>query len=116
LWLIPDGFLPEGSSGEQESHEAVCVLNTLDKEVSLLISFYFEDREPVEGIRAVVPARRTRHIRTDLPEHLGGIELPRGVPYAVRVESDSPVVVQHSRLDSSQQALALMTTLAYPVA
>jgi hypothetical protein len=26
-----------------------------------------------------------------------------------------PIVVQHTRLDSRQAALALMTTLAYPV-
>jgi ABC-type sugar transport system ATPase subunit len=46
---------------------------------------------------------------------LGGQSLPRGVPYAVRVASDHPVVVQHSRLDTSATALALMTTLAHPV-
>jgi Anabaena sensory rhodopsin transducer len=35
--------------------------------------------------------------------------------YAVRVASDHPVVVQHSRLDTSATALALMTTVAHPV-
>ena len=30
VWLIPDGFLPEDSSGKFVSHEAVCVLNTGD--------------------------------------------------------------------------------------
>ena len=116
VWLVPDGFIPEGSTGEQESHEAICVLNTSDEEAGLLVSFYFEDREPVKDVEVVVPAERTRHVRTDRPEQLGGAEIPRGVPYAVRVESDVPVTVQHSRMDTTQAALSLMTTLAYPVA
>ncbi|MDQ3855236.1 MAG: sensory rhodopsin transducer [Chloroflexota bacterium] len=114
IWLVPDGYLPERSTGEQVSHEAICVLNTGEQEAHLTIAFYFEDREPVKGISATVPGERTRHIRIDQPEQLGGAELPRGVPYAVRVESDVPIVVQYSRLDTSQEALALMTTLAHP--
>jgi hypothetical protein len=115
VWLIPDGYLPERSQGDQPSHEAICVLNTGTNDATLRITFYFEDRPPLREVAVVVPAERTRHLRTDQPEQLGGQALPRGVPYAVRVTSDHPVVVQHSRLDSSATALALMTTLAHPV-
>jgi hypothetical protein len=31
------------------------------------------------------------------------------------IVSSVPVVVQHTRLDSSQPALALLSTIAYPV-
>jgi hypothetical protein len=110
VWLIPDGFIPEESSGTQESHEAICVLNTSAEEARLSISFYFEDREPVRDVEAVIPPERTRHIRTD---RLG--EIPRGVPYAIRVESSVPVVVQCSRMDTTQAALSLMSTMAHPV-
>ncbi len=41
LWLIPDGFLPEKSSGDQVSHEAICVLNTGSEDAHLDITFYF---------------------------------------------------------------------------
>lgn len=116
VWLIPDGYLPVESTGAQISHEAICVLNASERPARLLVSFYFEDRDPIKDIEVVVPAERTRHVRTDLPEQLGGVELPRGVSYAVRIEGDVPVVVQHSRMDTSQEALALMTTLAHPVA
>ncbi len=112
VWLVPDGFIPEESSGSQESHEAVCVLNTSRDEARLLISVYFEDREPVKDVEVVVPPERTRHIRT---ESLDGAEIPRGVPYALRVESSVPVVVQCSRMDTTQAALSLMTAMAYPV-
>lgn len=113
IWLVPDGYIPEASTGPR-SHEAICVLNTSVRDAHLSIAFYFEDREPIKGVRVDVPAERTRHVRTDIPDHLGGAEVPRGVPYAVRVESDVPVIVQHSRMDTSQAALALMTTLAHP--
>lgn len=114
IWLIPDGFIPEESSGAQPSHEAICVLNVSKEEAELSVSFYFEDREPMKNVRVRVPPERTRHIRTDFPEHLGGAEIPRGVPYAARVESSVAVTVQHSRMDTSQKALALMTTMATP--
>ena len=112
VWLIPDGFIPEASSGSQESHEAICVLNTSAEKARLSISFYFEDREPLKDVMATVPPERTRHIRTD---QLGRAEIPRGVPYAIRVESSIPVVIQCSRMDTTQAALSLMTTIAHPV-
>jgi hypothetical protein len=112
VWLVPDGFIPEESSGSQESHEAICVLNTSAEEARLAISFYFEDREPVKDVAVVVESERTRHIRTD---RLDGVEVPRGVPYAIRIESSVPVTVQCSRMDTTQPALSLMTAIAYPV-
>ena len=39
VWLFPDGFIPGESSGAQESHEAICVLNTSGEEARLSISF-----------------------------------------------------------------------------
>ncbi len=112
IWLIPDGFIPEASSGSQESHEAICVLNTSDEEARLTISFYFEEREPIMEIEVIVPPERTRHLRTD---RLEGADVPRGVPYSVRVESSVPVVVQCSRMDTTQPALSLMSAMAHPV-
>jgi hypothetical protein len=112
VWLVPDGFIPEESSGSQESHEATCVLNTSAEEARLSISFYFEDQEPVKDVTVVVPPERTRHVRTD---SIDGAEIPRGVPYAIRVESSVPVTVQCSRMDTTQPALSLMTAMAYPV-
>ena len=112
VWLVPDGFIPGESTGAQESHEAICVLNTSVKQARLSISFYFEDRNPVKDVVVIVPPERTRHIRTD---KMDGVEIPRGVPYAVRVESSVPVTIQYSRMDTTQPALSLMTAMAHPV-
>jgi hypothetical protein len=113
-WLIPDAYIPDRSTGDLPSHEAICVLNTTNSDARLEFSFYFEDRDPIVGVTTVVPAERTRHIRTDDHAALGGVELPKGVPFAIRVRSDVPVTIQYSRLDSSQDALALMTTMGHP--
>ena len=40
--------------------------------------------------------------------------VPRGTDYSSVLESDQPIVVQHSRLDSRQAENALITTMAYP--
>ncbi|WP_276352043.1 sensory rhodopsin transducer [Cohnella caldifontis] len=114
LWYIPDGYIPETSSGQLTSHESVCVLNCSSEEALLRFTVFFEDREPIEDIMVVVPGRRTKHIRTS-SLNKNGRTIPPGVPYAMEVVSDIPVVVQYSRLDSSQAENALMSVMAYPL-
>jgi hypothetical protein len=111
-WFVPDAYLPEESSGEAVSHESACLLNTSDEDAHVRLTFYFEDREPVGPIDLTLAARRTWHVRLDDPRQIGGIALPRGVPYAYAVESDVPIVVQHSRLDTSE-GYTLFTTIAH---
>jgi hypothetical protein len=112
-WYVPDAYLPGESSHGVESHESACLLNTGETDASVRLTFYFEDREPAGPVELVLPARRTRHVRLTDPASLGGLELPRDVPFAYSVESDVPIVVQHSRLDTSAGAYTLATTVAY---
>ncbi|UVI28005.1 sensory rhodopsin transducer [Paenibacillus spongiae] len=115
VWYIPDGFIPPTSAaGAYESHESVCVLNTSTEEALLKFTIFFEDRDPIENILVVCPGRRTRHIRTSSLSH-EGTSIPVGVPYAIEVISDIPVIVQYSRLDATQAENALMTTLGYAI-
>jgi len=113
-WAIAEGYIPGTSTGPEPamtSHETFCVLNAGDVDAHLRVTLYFADREPVGPYRVTVPARRTRHVRfNDLsdPE-----PVPRDTDYASLVESDVPVVVQHTRLDSRQTANALLSTLAF---
>ncbi len=114
-WAIAEGYIPASSTGpepEMLSHETVCLLNTGDRDAKVEITLYFNDREPVGPYRITVPARRTRHLRfndLDNPE-----PVPRATDYASVIESDVPIIVQHTRLDSRQAELALLSTLAYP--
>lgn len=116
VWYIPDGYLPVHRPEQTDlvSHESLCLLNPSSHEAHVTLTVYFEDREPLRGIALTVPPERTWHVRLDRPEHLGGHALPRGVSYALKVESDVPIIVQLSRMDVTQPNLALMTTMGFP--
>lgn len=113
-WAIAEGYIPSKSTGEGralESHETVCMLNTNEQDANVEITIYFADRDPIGPYRLVVPARRTRHLRfNDLTEPA---QVPRDTDYASVIESDQPIICQHTRLDSRQAELALMTTLPH---
>jgi hypothetical protein len=113
-WAIAEGYIPTWSHGpepEMESHETVCILNASGRDATLEITLYFADREPVGPYRATVPARRTLHLRFN--ELSDPEPVPRGEDFASVLVSDVPVVVQHTRLDSRQAELALLSTLAF---
>ncbi|MGE5506775.1 MAG: sensory rhodopsin transducer [Actinomycetota bacterium] len=114
-WVIPEGWIPGASTGggrALESHETACILNAGDADAHIAITLFFADVDPVGPYHVTVPARRTRHIRFN---DLGDPPVPRDTDYASLIQSDVPVVVQHTRLDSRQAALALITTIAFPV-
>lgn len=96
------------------SHEAFCVLNASHRDAQLLITIFYTDRDPAGPYRLAVPGRRTRHFRFN--ELQDPEPIPTATPYSSLIESDVPVVVQHTRLDSRQSENALMTTIAYPAA
>ena len=114
LWAIPEGYIPEESHGpepEMTSHETACLLNPSEHDAHVRLTLYFKDREPAGPYEVTVPARRTLHLRFN--ELKDPEPVPRGTDYASVIESDVPIVVQHTRLDSRQTRNALMTTLAY---
>lgn len=114
-WLIPDCFLNSVSKNASVSHEAICVINTTDEDAEIKLTLFFENREPVLGFSSKCGAKRTHHIRMDKITNEKGELIPRDTPYAALVESNVNIVVQYSRLDTSEVEMALMTTMAYPV-
>lgn len=115
-WAIAEGYIPGKSTGQgraMESHETACLLNASDQDAHVEITVFFVDREPAGPYRVTVPARRTRHVRfNDLSEPA---PIPRDTDYASLISSDVPIVVQHTRLDSRQAELALISTMAFPL-
>ena len=114
-WAIAEGYIPPGGTHADdrrfESHETACLLNTNAQDAHVAITIYFKDRDPAGPYRVTVPARRTLHLRFN---DLGDPEpIPRDTDYSSVIESDVPIVVQHTRLDSRQAALSLLSTLAY---
>ncbi len=114
-WVIAEGYIPGASTGQGrafESHETACILNAGEREANVRITLYFADRDPVGPYPVKVGARRTKHVRfNDLKEPA---PVPRDTDYSSVIESDVPIIVQHTRLDSRQAALALLSTMAFP--
>lgn len=113
-WAIAEGYIPASSTGpapEMTSHETACILNAGDRDAEIGITVYYADRDPVGPYRVRVPARRTLHLRFN--ELRDPEPIPRATPFASVLDSDVPVVVQHTRLDSRQAENALMTTMAW---
>lgn len=113
-WAIAEGYIPTWSHGPQPamlSHETACLLNAGDTEAHVRITVFFTDREPVGPYEVLVPARRTKHVRfNDLEDPA---PIPTGTDFATVIESDVPIVVQHTRLDSRQAENALLSTVAF---
>ena len=114
-WAIPEGYIPSKSVDPNDpallSHEAACLLNACDEDAEIVITIFFEDREPAGPYKLRLGARRTLHLRfnnlTD-PE-----TIPRDTAYASLIESSVPIVVQHTRLDSRNPSIALLSTIAF---
>ena len=113
-WAIAEGYIPGQSHGPQPqmtSHECVCILNASDRAAQVVLTIFYTNREPVAYHLTVEP-RRTLHVRynnlTD-PE-----KVPLETEFSSVIESDVPVVCQHTRLDSRQAENALLSTIAFP--
>jgi len=116
VWYVADGWLPmkkETKDTGYEGHEAIMILNSNSKSAEVLMDIYFEEKEPIEGIKLVVPAKRVKCFRMDHPDEIGGIEIGRLYQYALRFRSNIEVVIQYGRMDVTQPNLAYIGTIAY---
>jgi hypothetical protein len=113
-WAIAEGYIPSESAFNDRalsSHETACILNASDREARIEITILFADREPVGPYKVTVGAQRTLHLRfNDLKDPA---PVPRDTDYASIFESDIPIIVQHTRLDSRRAEIALLSTMAY---
>ena len=113
-WAIAEGYIPSQSSFSDRaliSHETACILNAGDRDAHIVITIFFADRAPVGPYPVTVAARRTLHLRfNDLDDPQ---PIPRDTDYASVFESDEPIIVQHTRLDSRRAEVSLLSTIAF---
>jgi hypothetical protein len=113
-WAIAEGYIPSQSSFSEPalaSHETACILNAGDRNAQVRITIYFANREPIGPYSVTVAARRTLHLKfNDLTDPA---PIPRDTDYASVFESDVPIIVQHTRLDSRRAEVSLLSTIAY---
>jgi len=115
-WAIAEGYIPPGSTGtsrELTSHETICILNAGKEAARVEVTIYFADRKPAGPYVFTVGAERTRHLRFN--DFRDPEPIPVGTDFSSMVRSNVPVVVQHTRLDTRQAALALLSTMAFPL-
>jgi hypothetical protein len=116
IWAIAEGYIPgESFSADRRfvSHEAARILNAGGEPAQIKLTVFFAGRGPAGPYRLTAPAQRTLHLRcNDLcdPE-----PIPRNTDYASLLESDVPVIAQHTRLDGRDPHIALLSTIAFPV-
>jgi len=116
LWFVADGYLPLQAKTDNtgfEGHEAIMILNCSDRDAQVLMDVFFENREPIEGVKLAVPARRIKCFRMDHPDEIGGVQIKRLEQYALRFRSDTEVVVQYGRMDVSQANLAYIGMMGH---
>jgi hypothetical protein len=102
--------LPEKFQSRNQS-ETACILNAGDQEAHVNITIFFTDREPIGPYRVAVTARRTLHLRFNDLEQPAPV--PRDADYSSVFESDVPIIVQYTRLDSRHAEVSLLSTTAY---
>ena len=113
-WAIAEGYIPPSSTGphpQMTSHETVCLLNTGSQDAHVSITVFYSDRAPVGPYHVVVSAERTKHVRFNNLSDPAPIPVDRD--FSSLIESDVPIVVQHTRLDSRQAENALLSTIAF---
>lgn len=115
-WYIVDGYRPSPQPNPKavyEGHESIMILNPNDRDAHIYISVYFEDREPVENIGLIVPAKRIRSFKSHDSEILNGLEIGVRVQYSMSFKSNVGIIVQYGRLDVQQTNMAYMALMAH---
>lgn len=112
-WIIPDCELPPEGEGELKGHESVIIVNDSDVDAEIAVKLFFTDRDAFEGISWTVEKNRVRCFRMNNLSDMCGFKVPFETQYAMKISSNTPIVVQYGRLDNRQVNLAYYTTLGY---
>lgn len=111
-WAISAGWMPaQGCGREPEftSRDCLRVLNSGSEVANVRVMVVYAARDPAGPYRLAVAPRRLRRVRVNdliFPE---AVRLEEA--YGLAIESDQPVVVQFTRMDTRARANAgLMAT------
>ncbi len=112
VWYFADGEIPPmGDDPEIPGHESLIVLNPNEQDAHIKLCLYWTDRDPEWSTEPItVCAGRVAGLRaTEKRDFLGRVP-NAGEQYAIKLESDVPVVVQYGRLEVRQSNMAFYTT------
>jgi hypothetical protein len=113
-WAISAGWIPaRGCNREPEftSRDCLSLLNSGDEVANVRVMLAYAVRDPVGPYRLAVAPRRMRRVR------INDLIFPEAVrleeAYGLAIESDQPVVVQFTRMDTRERANAGLMTMAW---
>jgi len=115
-WFIVDGYRPSATPDPSlfyEGHECIMILNTNSQVANVLISIYYENKEPLEDIHVVVPAKRIFAFRSTDKRIFGSNVPDITEQYSLAIRSDVGIIVQYGRLDIQQPNCTYLATLGY---
>ncbi len=113
-WVFCDGYLPpHGDNPDFEGHEALMITNLNKEDAEIELTFVFEDKAPIEGIRYKLSGMRTTCIRLDQPLGENKVMLGEAVQYTVWVKSSIGVCACFGRLDVRQTNMAYYSVEGY---
>lgn len=112
-WILPDCELPMPGEGKAQGHESVIIVNDSDVDAEIKVKLFFVDKDAYEDISWEVKAGRVRCFRMNNLKDMCGFEVPFETQYAMKLTSNTNIVVQYGRLDNTQANLAFYTTLGY---
>lgn len=112
-WIIPDCELPPSGEGILKGHESVIIVNDSKKDAIIDVTLFFTDKDPYKKIQWHVEKGRVKCFRMNNLDDMNGFKVPLETQYAMKLVSNTKIVVQYGRLDNRQDNLAYYTTLAY---
>lgn len=114
-WAIAAGFVPAHGTGpepEFTSRDSVSLLNAGDEVANVRITVWYTVFDQSGPYRLVVAPRRMRSVR------INDLIFPEAVrleePYGLSLESDQPIVVQFTRMDTRAVANTCTMVMAWP--
>ena len=104
VWIFPDAELPPKGENEIPGHESIIITNTGDKDAHVQITLFYPDRPPVREINVTVGAERVRCLRTNEEKDFGQYTAAFEEQYAIKLESDEPIVALYGRAEPRKVA------------
>ncbi|MCK4248430.1 MAG: hypothetical protein KAX15_01485 [Candidatus Omnitrophica bacterium] len=114
VWVFPDGDIPAAGNKEPYGHESLVIFNPNKEEAFIDMSVYYTEKAPDVDIKIRVAGERVRCVRVD--KEAGDTDKKIKIPfgqYALKLESNIPVVAQIGRMDVTQPNLAYYTVMGY---
>ena len=97
-WVFADGDLPPKGDSEPFGHEALSITNCNASDAHMKITVYFPDKEPIRDVPVTVKGERVLCFHLESPWGDEGQAVCAPGQYALKIESDVPVVCVFGRL------------------